>query len=72
MEEILGALAIGLAGGVAGGLLGIGGGTLYVPALVLFLGVEQQLAEVAAHYRVESVGSSGHVAAHRLGDGLRT
>ena len=45
MEEILGALAIGLAGGVAGGLLGIGGGTLYVPALVLFLGVEQQLAQ---------------------------
>ena len=45
MDEILGALAIGLAGGVAGGLLGIGGGTLYVPALVLFLGVEQQLAQ---------------------------
>ena len=45
MEEILGALAIGLAGGVAGGLLGIGDVTLYVPALVLFLGVEQQLAQ---------------------------
>ncbi|MCY4639895.1 MAG: sulfite exporter TauE/SafE family protein [Chloroflexi bacterium] len=45
MEEILGALAIGVAGGVAGGLLGIGGGTLYVPALVLLLGVEQQLAQ---------------------------
>ncbi len=45
MEEILGALAIGIAGGIAGGLLGIGGGTLYVPALVLLLGVEQQLAQ---------------------------
>lgn len=45
MEDILGALLIGVAGGIAGGLLGIGGGTLYVPALVLLLGVEQHLAQ---------------------------
>ena len=45
MEEILAALAIGVVGGIAGGLFGIGGGTLYVPALVLLLGVEQQLAQ---------------------------
>lgn len=45
MEDVVGALLIGLAGGVAGGLLGIGGGTLYVPALVLLLGVEQQVAQ---------------------------
>ena len=45
MEDIVGALLIGLAGGIAGGLLGIGGGTLYVPALVLLLGVEQQVAQ---------------------------
>jgi uncharacterized membrane protein YfcA len=45
VEDIVGALLIGLAGGIAGGLLGIGGGTLYVPALVLLLGVEQQVAQ---------------------------
>ena len=45
MDDVVGALLIGLAGGIAGGLLGIGGGTLYVPALVLLLGVEQQVAQ---------------------------
>ena len=45
MENVFGALLIGVAGGIAGGLLGIGGGTLYVPALVLILGVEQNVAQ---------------------------
>jgi uncharacterized membrane protein YfcA len=45
VEDVVGALLIGLVGGIAGGLLGIGGGTLYVPALVLLLGVEQQVAQ---------------------------
>jgi uncharacterized membrane protein YfcA len=39
------ALLIGLAGGAFGGLLGIGGGTLFVPAMVLLLGKEQHLAQ---------------------------
>lgn len=45
MAELLGALLIGVAGGIAGGLLGLGGGTLYVPALVLLLGVAQRSAQ---------------------------
>lgn len=36
---------IGLVGGAASGLLGIGGGTLFVPAMVLILGKEQHLAQ---------------------------
>lgn len=43
--DVVGALLIGLAGGIAGGLLGIGGGTLYVPALVLLLGTPQHTAQ---------------------------
>jgi len=43
--DIVTALLIGLAGGTFGGLLGIGGGTLFVPALVLILGQEQHTAQ---------------------------
>jgi uncharacterized membrane protein YfcA len=43
--DIVTALLIGLAGGTFGGLLGIGGGTLFVPALVLIMGEEQHTAQ---------------------------
>lgn len=43
--DVVAALLIGLVGGAFGGLLGIGGGTLYVPALVLLLGVQQHVAQ---------------------------
>ena len=36
MDEVLAAL-LGFAGGMVGGLLGVGGGILYVPALAIFL-----------------------------------
>ena len=44
-DDIVTALLIGLAGGTFGGLLGIGGGTLFVPALVLIMGLEQHTAQ---------------------------
>jgi uncharacterized membrane protein YfcA len=37
-------LLIGLVAGVAGGMFGIGGGAIMVPAMVLLMGVEQKLA----------------------------
>jgi hypothetical protein len=40
MNEILAAL-IAVAGGLAGGLVGVGGGVLFVPALTIFLGLSQ-------------------------------
>jgi uncharacterized membrane protein YfcA len=40
MNELLAAL-VALAGGLAGGLVGVGGGVLFVPALTIFLGLSQ-------------------------------
>jgi uncharacterized protein len=44
--DVIGLIAIGLAAGVASGLLGIGGGVLFVPGLVIFLD-ESQLHAVS-------------------------
>ena len=46
--EIAGTLAIGFAAGMASGLLGIGGGLLFVPGLVLLLGDSQLRAEATS------------------------
>jgi uncharacterized membrane protein YfcA len=40
MNELLAAL-FAVAGGLAGGLVGVGGGVLFVPALTVFLGLSQ-------------------------------
>ena len=37
MLEIIALLLIGFIGGFAGGLLGIGGGAIYIPAMVLWV-----------------------------------
>ena len=44
MSELL-AILLAFAGGVAGGLVGVGGGILFVPALGIFLGLTQVEAE---------------------------
>ena len=44
MNEVLAAL-IAVAGGLAGGLVGVGGGVLFVPAMTVFLGLGQVEAE---------------------------
>ncbi len=43
--EIVLFLVIGLLGGVVSGLLGIGGATLMVPALIFLAGYDQKLAQ---------------------------
>ncbi len=45
MQDVIVTLLIGLVGGTASGLLGVGGGVLFVPAMVLLLGREQHLAQ---------------------------
>ena len=47
MNEVLAAL-LGFAGGLVGGLLGVGGGILFVPALAIFLDQPQVQAEATS------------------------
>ena len=47
MEEV-GAILLGFAAGAAGGLLGVGGGILFVPALSLLLGQSHLDAEATS------------------------
>ncbi len=44
MSDVLIILIIGLAAGILGGFVGVGGGVLIVPALVLLLGMPQHVA----------------------------
>jgi hypothetical protein len=39
--DVAGLTALGLVGGLAGGLLGVGGGVIFVPALVVFAHLSQ-------------------------------
>ena len=64
MLEILALLLIGFVGGFAGGLLGIGGGAIYVPAMVLILGEDQHVAQgisLAAIIATAIVGGYTHL-----------
>jgi uncharacterized membrane protein YfcA len=43
--SVLAAIVICLFGGLTGGLVGVGGGVLFVPALTIFIGLSQVEAE---------------------------
>jgi uncharacterized membrane protein YfcA len=57
--EVIAAALLGLAGGVVGGMLGVGGGILFVPALALVLGLSQVEAEATSLLAVIAVGAVG-------------
>lgn len=65
--EIVAALIIGLVGGIAGGLLGIGGGTLFVPAMVLLLGTDQHVAQGVSLVVIIPTGISATITNARRG-----
>ena len=73
--DLIGLLVLGFAAGTAGGLLGVGGGVLFVPALVVFADESQlgaQATSLVAIVLVSLVGTwrqrgYGNV---RLRDGL--
>jgi hypothetical protein len=46
--EYVAAAVLGFAGGTLGGLVGVGGGVLFVPALVIFLDQSQVRAEASS------------------------
>lgn len=57
--DIVTVIAIGLAGGMLGGLVGVGGGVLFVPGLVIFLGLSQLDAVATSLVAVVFVGAVG-------------
>jgi uncharacterized membrane protein YfcA len=65
---IAGAIAIGVAAGVLSGLLGIGGGALFVPALVLLLGLGQVEAEATSLLAIVPVALVGAWRQHGYGN----
>jgi len=65
---MIGAIAIGLAGGVIAGLLGVGGGVLFVPGLVLFLGLDQHHAEATSLLAIVPVAIVGTIRQDRYGN----
>jgi uncharacterized membrane protein YfcA len=58
MDVILAAL-IAVAGGLAGGLVGVGGGILFVPALTIFLGLSQVEGEATSLLMIVIVAAVG-------------
>jgi uncharacterized membrane protein YfcA len=67
MEYVAAAL-FGLAGGVVGGLLGVGGGILFVPALAIFLDEPQIRAEATSLLAIVPVALAGSWRQYRYGN----
>jgi uncharacterized membrane protein YfcA len=63
-----GAVAIGLAAGFVAGLLGVGGGVLFVPGLVFFLGLGQHQAEATSLLAIVPVAIVGTYQQDRFGN----
>ena len=67
MNEILAAL-VAVAGGLAGGLVGVGGGVLFVPALTIFLGLTQVEAESTSLLMIVIVALVGAIRQNGYGN----
>jgi uncharacterized membrane protein YfcA len=65
---VIGAILIGLAGGVIAGLLGVGGGVLFVPGLVLFMKLGQHQAEATSLLAIVPVAIVGTIRQDRYGN----
>jgi uncharacterized membrane protein YfcA len=65
---MIGAILIGVAAGVVAGLLGVGGGVLFVPGLVIFLGLGQHQAEATSLLAIVPVALVGAFNQNRYGN----
>jgi|HubBroStandDraft_4_1064222.scaffolds.fasta_scaffold05643_6 uncharacterized membrane protein YfcA len=61
-------ILIGVAAGVLGGLLGVGGGVLFVPGLVIVLGLTQHEAEATSLLAIVPVAAVGALSQDRYGN----
>ena len=66
--EVIAAIGLGFAGGVVGGMLGVGGGIVFVPTLALVLGLSQVDAEATSLLAVIGVGAVGAWRQHGYGN----
>jgi uncharacterized protein len=67
VNEVL-AILVAAAGGFAGGLLGVGGGILFVPALTIFLDLPQLDAEATSLLVIIPVAIAGTLNQNRYGN----
>lgn len=67
MNEVL-AVLIAIAGGFAGGLVGVGGGVLFVPALTIFLGLSQVEGESTSLLMIVIVALVGAIRQNNYGN----
>jgi hypothetical protein len=65
---VIGAIAIGVAAGIIAGVLGVGGGVLFVPGLVIFLGLGQHQAEATSLLAIVPVAIVGTYRQDRYGN----
>jgi uncharacterized membrane protein YfcA len=65
---MIGALILGLLGGVTAGLLGVGGGIIFVPALVIFLDQTQLEAEATSLLAIIPVATVGAYRQYKYGN----
>lgn len=68
---MIGELVVGLAAGLIAGLLGVGGGVLFVPGLVLFAGLDQHQAEATSLLAIVPVAIVGTYRQDRYGNVVR-
>jgi uncharacterized membrane protein YfcA len=66
--DVLLAILMAMAGGAVGGLLGVGGGILFVPALVVFLGNSQLEGEATSLAVIVPMAILGTWRQHRHGN----
>lgn len=64
----LAAILICLFGGLTGGLVGVGGGVLFVPALTIFIGLTQVEAEATSLLMIVIVALVGTYRQHGYGN----
>ena len=68
MSDLLPLMLIGLGAGVIAGLFGVGGGMVFVPALVLFAGLGHLEAEATSLLAIVPVATMGAWRQHRYGN----
>lgn len=67
LGELLTLLVAGVGAGFLAGLLGVGGGILMVPAMVLLLGFEQHVAQGTSLVVIIPAALAGSITHHRKG-----